>query len=493
MVNGAPVEFIEFEAIAKGLLTSQEMHVIQSRLSNQTLANIGLGMDLTRERVRQIESRSIRKLRSRSRSHFASYLKYIEGCLDEQGGILSIQKATDTLREKRLITGSVFHDVTCALVFAQWVNVESRYKTYDDIVATEKAYGQFRKREGERHQAISKIDKVMKGTCGIISAQHPSIARITNQDALATLLKGGGHDLSLFFADESNWLAISNGRCHIATQASKVFCICQKCDLGLLSEQLHRSLHVRPYEGRDEVSPQVIADWIKTSGRFRIEGDLVSCIDEGTLSEDESIAAELLGKRESWLFTELRDRLEGALTKESLTRILHYSPLVICDKTGGRRKYSYSLLPKSTDITIDITIVGNEPSSTRPAIDPNHETSDETRSLNEFRFPKDAAEFPAQRATTTTQYNRSPIVAEYILRNSSGICECCQNKAPFLRENDEPYLEIHHVKMLSDGGSDTIANTIAVCPNCHRELHCGAKRKQLQSALYARIPRLVME
>jgi DNA-binding CsgD family transcriptional regulator len=489
MVNGAPVELIEFEAIAKGLLSSNEMHVIQRRLNNQTLAEIGLGMDLTRERIRQIESKSIRKLRSRCRSHFENYLKSIEECLDEQGGILTIKKATDTLREKRLITGSVFHDVTCALLFAQWVNVESRYTTYDDIVATEIEYGKFKKREGERHQAISQIDKVMKRTCGIISAQHPIIARIINQDALASLLNGESHDLSLFFADGSKWLTISSGRCHIATQASKVFCVCKKCDLGLLSKQLHRSLSVRLYEGRDEISPQIIADWIKTSGRFRIEGDLVSCIDEGTLSEDETIAAELLGERDSWLFIELRDRLEGALTKESLTRILHYSPIVICDKTGGRRRYSYRLLPKSTDVMI----FGNEPSSTRSAIDPNHETSDETRSLNEVQFPEDAAEFPAQRVTTTTQYNRSPIVAEYILRNSRGLCECCQKRAPFLREDDEPYLEIHHVKMLSDGGSDSIANTIAVCPNCHRELHYGMNRKQLQSALYARIPRLVME
>ena len=37
--------------------------------------------------------------------------------------------------------------------------------------------------------------------------------------------------------------------------------------------------------------------------------------------------------------------------------------------------------------------------------------------------------------------------------------------------NGEPYLEAHHVKWLGDGGSDSIDNTVALCPNCHRKMH----------------------
>jgi predicted HNH restriction endonuclease len=488
MVNSAPAEFAEYEAVAQGLLTSREMHVIQRRLNNQTLADIGVELGLTRERIRQIESKSIHTLR-RHRGHFIDYLKSIEDCLDEQGGILSIQNATKTLRERRLISGSVFHDVTCVLVFAKWLDVETRYKTYGDNVATETEYGQLTNRENERHQIIDRIESVMKKTCGIISTQHPSIANIAALDALVTLINEGGHGLSLFYAEGSNWLTDSNGRYHIATQAAKVFCVCHQCDLGLLSDQLHRSLHVRLYEGRDGISPQVVSEWIRASGRFRIEGHLASCIDKCSLSEDEDIVVRTLGERDSWLYAELRDRLERALTKESLNRVLRYSPVVICDKTGGRKRYTYKLLPRSTDTTT----TDNDPSSTRPAINSNHEASDETRSLNEVQFPKGAEKAPTQKITTSAEYNRSPIVAEYILRNSSGICECCQNRAPFLRENDEPYLEIHHVKMLSEGGSDTITNTIAVCPNCHRELHHGMNRKHLQSALYERVSRLIRE
>jgi hypothetical protein len=488
MINSAPAESTEYEAIVQGLLASREMHVIQCRLNNETLADIGLSLNLTRERIRQIESNSIRKLR-RHRVHCENYIKMIEDCLDQQGGILSVQKATDTLRKRRLLSDSVFQDVASTFLFAQWMNVETRYKAYGDIVATEKEYKAFANRKDERNQALNQIDRVLKRTCGIISTQHPSITRIATSTELATLLNEESHELSLFSAEGASWLTILHGRYHIATQAAKVFCVCQKCDLGLLSEQLHRSLHARSFEGRDDVNPQVISEWIRVSGHFRIEGDLVSCIDEGSLSEDEDIAVKKLGERKSWLYTELRDHLEGALTKESLNRILQYSPVVICDKTGGRKRYIYRLLHRDTDSGI----TDNDPSLMNPAIDTSHEAFERIKPLHEVQFPAGPAEVAAQRFTTTTEYSRSPIVAEYILKNSGGICECCQGRAPFLRGNHEPYLEIHHVKMLSDGGSDTIGNTIAVCPNCHRELHHGMNRKQLQSALYARVSRLVRE
>lgn len=488
MANSAPAEFTEYVAVVQDLLSSTEIHVIQRRLNNQTLADIGLELDLTRERIRQIESKSIRKL-LKHRDHFASYLKSIEDFLDEQGEILSIQKASDNLRDRALISDSVFRDVACILVFAQWMNVETRYKTYGDIITTEVGYDQFTSREEERRQATNHIARVMKRTCGIISAQHPSIASIAVLDVLVALSKEEGNGLRLFYAEGTNWLTTSKGRCHIATQAAKVFCISQQCDLALLSDQLHRSLRARRYEGRDQISPEVIAEWIRSSGRFRFEDGLVSCIDEGSLSDDEYIVVKTLGERDSWLYAELRDYLEGSLTKESLNRILQYSPLVICDKTNGRTNHTYKLLPISTDSAV----VDADPCLTRSAVDPSHEAPEETRPQNEVPLPKSIKDTPAQRVTTTTEYSRSPIVAEYILRSSGGICECCQNRAPFLRENGEPYLEIHHVKMLSEGGSDTINNAIAVCPNCHRELHHGMSKKQLQSVLYARVSRLVRE
>ena len=38
-------------------------------------------------------------------------------------------------------------------------------------------------------------------------------------------------------------------------------------------------------------------------------------------------------------------------------------------------------------------------------------------------------------------------------------------------KNDKPYLESHHIIWLSEGGSDTLDNTAALCPNCHKKMH----------------------
>ncbi|HHZ90859.1 TPA: HNH endonuclease [Candidatus Poribacteria bacterium] len=36
-------------------------------------------------------------------------------------------------------------------------------------------------------------------------------------------------------------------------------------------------------------------------------------------------------------------------------------------------------------------------------------------------------------------------------------------------EDEAAYLEIHHLRQLAAGGSDTIQNAVVVCPNCHPE------------------------
>lgn len=71
----------------------------------------------------------------------------------------------------------------------------------------------------------------------------------------------------------------------------------------------------------------------------------------------------------------------------------------------------------------------------------------------------------------TKQYYRSPYIAELARRAANGICQLCEQPAPFNRTNGEPYLEIHHIIWLSQGGDDTIDNTVALCPNCHKKMH----------------------
>lgn len=91
------------------------------------------------------------------------------------------------------------------------------------------------------------------------------------------------------------------------------------------------------------------------------------------------------------------------------------------------------------------------------------------------------------------QFVRDAAVVAYVLREADGQCECCMNPAPFAKRNGLPYLEVHHVLPLASEGSDRPSNAIAVCPNCHRELHHGTKAADIVEKLYLRIERLARE
>lgn len=81
---------------------------------------------------------------------------------------------------------------------------------------------------------------------------------------------------------------------------------------------------------------------------------------------------------------------------------------------------------------------------------------------------------PAIIFAITKVFRRNPDVVAEVLVRASGTCEHCNQPAPFRRMKDgTPYLEVHHKKTLATGGSDTVGNAIALCPNCHRKMHYG--------------------
>ncbi|WP_206674610.1 HNH endonuclease [Rheinheimera pleomorphica] len=85
-----------------------------------------------------------------------------------------------------------------------------------------------------------------------------------------------------------------------------------------------------------------------------------------------------------------------------------------------------------------------------------------------------AAATPNKRTVSIVVYDRNPDVVAEVLYRANGCCENCLNLAPFNRKSDgSPYLEVHHRTPLADGGDDTVANAIALCPNCHRAAHYG--------------------
>ena len=78
---------------------------------------------------------------------------------------------------------------------------------------------------------------------------------------------------------------------------------------------------------------------------------------------------------------------------------------------------------------------------------------------------------PRRRKASTPVFERNIYVSEYAKRRANGFCQLCGAQAPFLDRENKPYLESHHIIWLSKGGADTIENTVALCPNCHRKMH----------------------
>lgn len=93
-------------------------------------------------------------------------------------------------------------------------------------------------------------------------------------------------------------------------------------------------------------------------------------------------------------------------------------------------------------------------------------------------------------SATSERYVRDPEVIAWVLREAAGECENCGSTAPFKRQSGEPFLEVHHVRPLGEGGPDTIDNAAACCPNCHRKLHFDGEKSSLRLTLIASVKRL---
>ncbi|WP_051335372.1 HNH endonuclease [Methylocapsa acidiphila] len=89
-----------------------------------------------------------------------------------------------------------------------------------------------------------------------------------------------------------------------------------------------------------------------------------------------------------------------------------------------------------------------------------------------------------------TRYLRDPNVIGWVLIAAGGTCEVCDLPAPFKDASGEPFLEVHHVRPLAEGGPDQTDNAVAVCPNCHRRLHFGVDKETVRHATIAKVMRL---
>jgi 5-methylcytosine-specific restriction protein A len=100
---------------------------------------------------------------------------------------------------------------------------------------------------------------------------------------------------------------------------------------------------------------------------------------------------------------------------------------------------------------------------------------------------------PGRTITTSTSVIRDAAVKAWVIGRANGVCECCGCPAPFESTVGIGFLEVHHLKTLADGGSDTISNAAAVCPNCHRRMHFGKDAAAMKNQTTARVPGLKLE
>lgn len=132
--------------------------------------------------------------------------------------------------------------------------------------------------------------------------------------------------------------------------------------------------------------------------------------------------------------------------------------------------------------------------SDRPTTDAAELTTRVAKLLRDGPIARPAGQAaPKKKKTATMAFERDPRVSAFVLAAAGGRCEACNAPAPFERADGIPFLEVHHLKHLADGGSDTVENAVAVCPNCHRRLHYSSDRVEYRSQVLAKVVRLKPE
>lgn len=99
---------------------------------------------------------------------------------------------------------------------------------------------------------------------------------------------------------------------------------------------------------------------------------------------------------------------------------------------------------------------------------------------------------PVWTESTRKAYFRDPELRGWVRQQANGKCEGCGKPAPFQKDG-KPFLEVHHVKHMSQEGSDQPSNVVALCPNCHQRCHHSDDRAEFTAWLYANVGRLEKE
>jgi 5-methylcytosine-specific restriction endonuclease McrA len=148
---------------------------------------------------------------------------------------------------------------------------------------------------------------------------------------------------------------------------------------------------------------------------------------------------------------------------------LHYrAPLLSWNFSGGENTPCFKRL-EGAGFTIvrkaDSNTVNPEWTEFRKIVGEHKKTG--------FQSRPQGSRKPKKKSVHSIGYVRDARVVAYVEERANGICELCNEPAPFNRPDGTPFLEVHHIIPLADGGPDTVENAAAICPNCHRACHHG--------------------
>lgn len=170
----------------------------------------------------------------------------------------------------------------------------------------------------------------------------------------------------------------------------------------------------------------------------------------------------ILNNRHLPIYTFVRENADEPFTYEGVFRFA-----AMHEEENGAKWFELDSDPGDLEVLVDEDALGrelNEEVARSRALSPHDRAQ---RLLSAPRLPQ---RVPVK----TTAYRRNPDVIATVLERAKRFCELCHEPAPFSRRSDgEPYLEVHHRIPLAQQGEDTVANAIALCPNCHRESHYG--------------------
>jgi hypothetical protein len=93
---------------------------------------------------------------------------------------------------------------------------------------------------------------------------------------------------------------------------------------------------------------------------------------------------------------------------------------------------------------------------------------------------------PSTRFATTRTFARDSLITAIAKVRAHFACEIAGCSHPtFTDQRDQQYCEVHHIRPLTEGGTDEPSNVACLCPAHHREVHYGKAATPLQSGLVA--------